>query len=174
MLGAIETLVATTTGPLGLLLVFAFSFLVAFVLPLPGELVLIPAAKMVPGVPPVASIAVVVAVSAVGKAIGSVVAYRVGRGTVESLSTWWLLGRFSFGSSAAPIEGRVTSFVRRYGYVGLAVTLSIPLMPDTAVIYAFSLLETDDERMLALAAFVGTVGRLVVSLALVTGALRLV
>jgi len=174
MLGALESLVATTTGPLGLLLVFVFSFLVAFVLPLPGELVLLPAPEMVAGVPPAASIAVVVVVSAVGKAIGSVVAYRVGRGTVASLSARWLPGGSSFGSNPGPVEGRLTAFVRRYGYAGLAVTLSIPLMPDTAVIYAFSLLDTDDERLLALAAFVGTVGRLVVSLALVTGALRLV
>ncbi|WP_433632699.1 hypothetical protein [Halomicrococcus sp. NG-SE-24] len=51
----------------------------------------------------------------------------------------------------------MTTLVRKYEYVGLAVLLSVPLMPDTAVIYTFSILNADNERLLILAAFLGTV-----------------
>jgi uncharacterized membrane protein YdjX (TVP38/TMEM64 family) len=50
------------------------------------------------------------------------------------------------------------------------VLLSIPLMPDTAVVYAFSVLDSD-ERYFAISAFVGTIARLVITLALAAGVL---
>lgn len=168
---AIEPLVETATGTVGLLLIFVYSVLVAFVLPLPGELVLLPAPQMELGVPPTVSIGIVILVSAAGKAIGSVIAFRIGRGAVSARPARWFLRQFTPRYGIPPNNGPVTTLVRKYEYVGLAVLLSVPLMPDTAVIYTFSILNADDERLLILAAFLGTVGRLLVTLALVTGAL---
>ncbi|RBI60614.1 hypothetical protein DMJ13_16640 [halophilic archaeon] len=168
---AIEPLVETATGTVGLLLIFVYSVLVAFVLPLPGELVLLPAPQMELGVPPTVSIGIVILVSAAGKAIGSVIAFRIGRGAVSARPARWFLRQFTPQYGIPPNNGPVTTLVRKYEYVGLAVLLSVPLMPDTAVIYTFSILNADDERLLILAAFLGTVGRLLVTLALVTGAL---
>ncbi|WP_232701538.1 hypothetical protein [Halobacterium wangiae] len=174
MFATIEALVATANGPAGLLFIFVYSVLVAFVLPLPGELVLLPAPQMELGVPTALTIGVVVLVSAAGKAVGSLAAFRIGRGAVSAGPSQWFLQRFAPKSGAPRGSGPVLSFVRRYEYVGLAVLLSIPLMPDTVVIYAFSVLNTDDERRLVIAAFVGTVGRLLVTLAVVTGALAVI
>lgn len=169
-LEAVSVLVETATGLGGLALIFAYSVLVAFALPLPGELVLLPAPRMALGVSPTVSVAVVVLVSAVGKAIGSVWALRVGQSAVRARPTRWLLLRAVPGYGQRERDGRLRAFLRRYGYVGLAALLSVPLLPDTAVVYAFSVVN-DDERRFALAAFVGTVVRLVVTLALATGVL---
>jgi membrane protein YqaA with SNARE-associated domain len=171
MTAIIEPLVETATGTVGLLLIFIYSVLVACVLPLPGELVLLPASQMELGVSPAASIAIVILVSAVGKAIGSVVAYRIGRGAVTARPSRWVLGRVVPRSGGSPVKGPLMSIIRKYEYIGLAVLLAIPLMPDTAVIYAFSIRNTNDERRFILAAFLGTVGRLLLTLALVTSAL---
>ena len=173
MVTAIETLVETATGPAGLLLIFVYSMLVAFVLPLPGELVLLPAPRMELGVSPTVSIGIVVLVSAAGKALGSLVAFRIGRGAVSARPSRWFLERFAPAYGAPRSTGPVMAFVRNYEYVGLVALLSVPLMPDTVVIYAFSVLD-GDERRLVLAAFLGTVGRLLVTLALVTGVLAAV
>ena len=171
MLATIEALVETATGPAGLLLIFVYSMLVAFVLPLPGELVLLPAPEMELGVSPALSVGIVILVSAAGKAIGSLVAFRIGRGAVSARPSRWFLRQFAPAYGTSRRTGPVLAFVRRYEYVGLAALLSVPLLPDTVVIYAFSVLDMGDERRLLLAAFFGTVGRLLVTLALVTGAL---
>ncbi|AHG03612.1 hypothetical protein HALDL1_08380 [Halobacterium sp. DL1] len=171
---AIEALVEAATGPPGLVLIFVYSVLVAFVLPLPGELVLLPAPQMELGVSPALSIGVVILVSAAGKAVGSLAAFRIGRGAASARPAQWLLDRLTPGHGEPQRGGPLMAFVRRYEYPGLVALLSVPLMPDTVVIYAFSILSADDERRLFLAAFFGTIGRLLVTLALVTGALAVV
>jgi uncharacterized membrane protein YdjX (TVP38/TMEM64 family) len=173
LLEAIESLVAAATGPTGLALIFVYSVLVAVVLPLPGELVLLPAPGLALGVSPTVSIALVIFVSAVGKAIGSVWALRIGRGALSAGPSQWLRRRLLPGRSPWGGQGRLRRFVRRYEYLGLATLLSIPLMPDTAVVYAFSVLD-GDERRFALAAFAGTVARLCITLALAAGVLATV
>jgi uncharacterized membrane protein len=62
----------------------------------------------------------------------------------------------------------LTGFVRRYQYVGLCVALAIPFLPDTAPIYAFSVLENRPARFAA-AAFIGTVARFVIILVIAGG-----
>ncbi|MFC7132163.1 MULTISPECIES: hypothetical protein [Salinibaculum] len=165
----IEAVVEAATGPVGLVVIFVYSVLVAFVLPLPGELVLLPAPQLALGLPPAAGIALVVVVSAVGKAIGSVWALRIGRSAVQARPSRWLLRRVVPGYERRG-TGPLGRFVRRYEYVGLAAVLAVPLMPDTAVVYAFSALDAD-ERRFAVAAFVGTVARLLITLALAAGVL---
>lgn len=167
-LSVIERLVETATGPGGLALVFVYSVLVAFVLPLPGELVLVPAPALDLGVSQTASVALVILVSAAGKALGSVAALRVGRGAINARPARWLVRRFFPRHDPEAPPGRMTAFVHRNGYIGMAVVLAIPLMPDTAVVYAFSVLNTD-ERLFALAAFLGTVARLLLTLTVAAG-----
>lgn len=169
-LQAIEVLVETATGPEGLVVVFVYSVLVAAVLPLPAELVLLPAPTMELGLSTPASVGVVVLVSAAGKALGSVLALRIGRGAVNARPSRWLRDRAFPGAGRAASDGRLTRFVRRYGYLGMAIVLAVPLVPDTAVVYAFAVVDAD-ERWFAVAAFLGTVGRLLVTLALAVGVL---
>jgi hypothetical protein len=120
-----------------------------------------------------ATIAVVILVSAVGKAIGSLWALRIGQGAVNARPAQWLLHWLFPGYGIDGRDGVLRRFVRRYEYVGLAALLSIPLMPDTAVVYAFSVLDSN-ERWFAVAAFVGTVVRLSITLVLAAGVLAAV
>lgn len=173
ILGTVEAVVEGATGPAGLALIFVYSVLVAFILPLPGELVLLPAPQLAIGLSQPATIAVVVLVSAVGKALGSVWALRIGRSAVTARPAQWFFQRLFPGYGSNTHDGVLRRFVRRYEYVGLAALLSIPLMPDTAVVYAFSVIESD-EQLFALAAFVGTIMRLCLTLALATGILAAV
>jgi len=59
---------------------------------------------------------------------------------------------------------------KRWGYLGMAMGLSVPFFPDTASIYAFSVIG-NSYRKFAAAAFAGSVGRLLVTIALIEGAL---
>ena len=61
---------------------------------------------------------------------------------------------------------KVVELSRRYGYLGLALALSVPGFPDTLSIYAFSVLE-EDYMKFAAATFAGSVGRLVVTIVVV-------
>ncbi len=171
---AVQWFAEAATGWPGLGAVFLYSFLVAVVLPLPSELVLFLPLNLGVGRP--ATLALVILVSAVGKALGSVVtmeaetaaetaaasaaaddgaAERVPGDVTERLADWF--------------EGRTVDVARRYGYAGLTLLLAIPGAPDTVTIYAFGALERDAARFAA-AAFVGTVLRLLAALALVRGA----
>ena len=61
----------------------------------------------------------------------------------------------------------------RYGYLGLAGALAIPFAPDTAVIYAFSVVEPRRTHFAA-AAFAGTTLRLAILAGVVSAVLSLV
>ena len=154
VLGAIEHAVRTATGPVGLAIIAVYSFLIAFILPLPSEIVL--AAPIVLPIPEVAEGALVILVSGGFKALGSVAAFYIGN---ESKGP--ILRRLE--ASGIDVvewsERRAVSILREYGYVGLAVLLTIPFVPDTLSIYAFTVLEEDYTRFAA-ATFVGSVGRL--------------
>jgi membrane protein YqaA with SNARE-associated domain len=173
ILGTIEAVIEGATGPAGLVLIFIYSVLVAFILPLPGELVLLPAPQLAIGLSQPTTIAVVVLVSAVGKALGSVWALRIGRSAVTARPAQWFFRHLCPRYDSSTRAGFLRHFIRRYEYVGLAALLSIPLMPDTAVVYAFSVIESD-ERLFALATFVGTIIRLSITLALAAGILAAV
>ena len=162
----LEVAVAHATGPLGLVIIFVYSFLIAFVLPLPSELVLATPLRL--GLPYAVEIALIMVVSGAGKACGSVLAFALGHQARESGPVIRFLRRSRF-DVVAWSERRTVEIARKYGYIGLAMALSVPFFPDTLSIYAFSVLE-EDYLKFAVATFVGSVGRLLVTVALLGGA----
>jgi uncharacterized membrane protein YdjX (TVP38/TMEM64 family) len=112
-------------------------------------------------------VALVVAVSGLGKALGSVIALYVGHGASHSSLVIDAVRRLGFD----PVEWskqRMTELVRTYGYYGMALGLSVPGFPDTISIYVFSVIEKD-YRKFAAAAFAGSVGRLAITIAVIEG-----
>ena len=155
--GGLEAAVETATGPLGLLIIAAYSFLIAIVLPLPSEIVL--AAPLNLGLPEIGDLALIVLVSGVGKAAGSVVAFRLGHEAKRQSGPIIDRLRDSRFDIVEWSERRTVQLAREYGYIGLAIALTVPFFPDTISIYAFTVLEEDYVKFAA-ATFVGSVGRL--------------
>ena len=166
----LERAAARATGPIGLVIIFVYSFLIAFVLPLPSEIVLATPLRL--GLPYTVEIAIIMVVSGTGKACGSVFAFALGHQAKQSGPVIHILRRSRF-DVVAWSERRTVELARRYGYVGLAMALSVPFFPDTLSIYAFSVLE-EDYLKFAAATFVGSVGRLLVTVALFGGAAAVV
>ncbi|MFB6173075.1 MAG: YqaA family protein [Halobacteriales archaeon] len=169
-LPVLETLrraVETATGWPGLGIIALYSFLIAFVLPLPSEVVL--AAPLQLGIGRPAEIGLIMVVSGAGKAAGSVFAFHIGQEAKEAGPVIaWLERR---GIDVREWSQRQTvRLAKRWGYAGLAVALSVPFFPDTFSIYAFAVLE-EDYLKFALATFAGSVGRLLVTVFLIGGTL---
>ncbi|MDG5775780.1 VTT domain-containing protein [Haloarculaceae archaeon H-GB2-1] len=164
---ALRIAVETAAGPTGLLIIAVYSFLIAVVLPMPSEIVLVPASHLNLGLPYWANLGLVMLVSGLGKAIGSVFAFHIGQ---EAKSYGPLVRRIqqSRFDIIAWSERRTIEIAKRYGYVGLAMALSVPFFPDTLSIYAFTVLE-DDYVKFAAATFAGSIGRLLVTVGLVGG-----
>jgi len=167
---AAESAVRTARGWPGLGIVFVYSALIAAVLPLPSEVVL--AAPLELGLGRPLRLALVVVVSGLGKALGSVVAFHAGQEAKRSgpVVRWLRRSRLDLVQWS---ETTAAGLARRFGYVGLALALSVPFFPDTVSIYAFSVLGRD-YRKFAAAAFAGSVGRLVVTLGIAGAAVALV
>lgn len=162
---AIESAVETARGPVGLVVIFVYSFLIAFVLPLPSEVVLLTPLDL--GLPfshrtdLLIEFGLIMVVSGVGKAAGSVVAFALGHEAREAGPVVRMLRRSRF-DVVEWSERRTVELARQYGYAGLALALTVPGFPDTLSIYAFSVLE-EDYLKFALATFVGSIGRLLVT-----------
>lgn len=175
-LDAFRAAVSVASGWSGLGLIFVYSILIAFILPLPSEIVLCPVGYICPGFtlglapfPPKVQIGLVIVVSGIGKSIGSVIALMIGHNVTHSGIIIRSLRRLGL----RPLEWserKMVSLVQKWGYVGMAVGLSVPLFPDTASIYAFSVLE-DDYRKFAAAAFAGSAGRLLITIGAIEGVL---
>jgi membrane protein YqaA with SNARE-associated domain len=165
--GGLEGAVESATGWPGLVVILAYSFLIAFLLPLPSEVVLLAPLNL--GLPLWANLTLITLVSGVGKAGGSVFAFHIGQEAKEAgpVIRWLRRSRFDVVEWS---ENKTVELARRFGYVGLAGALCVPGFPDTLSIYAFSVLE-EDYLKFAAATFVGSVGRLVVTVALVGGGL---
>jgi len=163
--GGIEALVETATGWAGIGIIFVYSFLIAFALPGPSEVVL--AAPLDLGMPYWGHLGVIMLVSAVGKAAGSVLAFHLGQEVKNAgpIVRWLRRSRWDVLEWS---ERRSVQLAKRYGYGGLAIALSVPFFPDTISIYAFSVLEQDYRRF-AVATFLGSLGRLLVTIGLVGG-----
>lgn len=151
-------LVSSSSGPVALVVVFVYSFLIAFALPGVSEVVLLTPLDM--GLSYWERIAVIVFVSGLGKAAGSVFAFHIGQEAKESGPVIRFLRRSRFDVIEWS-EKRTVAVARRWGYAGLALALSVPGFPDTISIYAFSVLERDYLKF-SVATFVGSVGRLAV------------
>ena len=166
----LEDAVRAARGPVGLVIVAVYSFLIAFALPLPSEVVL--AANLDLGIPFMLELTLVVIASGLGKAAGSVFAFALGQGVKESGPVVRAIRRSRF-DVVGWSERTTVSLARDYGYLGLAMALSVPFFPDTLSIYAFSVLEEDYLRFAA-ATFAGSVGRLVITIALFGAGLAVV
>lgn len=165
-----EALLGIATGWPGVVIVFVYSFVLGFaVLPLPSELVLL--APLDLGVSGTIRLAVIVLVSGVGKAIGSVLVLWISVSIRESDPVQRAIenSRFRFHEWSRKTSVRMA---KRYGYLGMALVLSIPFFPDTASVYAFSVLE-DDYLQFSIAAFAGSVGRLLVVALVLEGTIGL-
>lgn len=156
----VEQAVRTATGPAGLGIIAVYSFLIAFVLPLPSEIVL--AAPLDLGLPYWGTLGVIVLVSGLGKAAGSVFAFHIGQEVKDSGPVIRFLRRSRF-DVVEWSESKTVEIAQRWGYVGLALALCVPGFPDTISIYAFTVLEEDYYKF-ALATFAGSVGRLLVTI----------
>lgn len=157
--------VESATGWGGLGVIFTYSFLIAFVLPGPSEVVL--AAPIDIGLPRWLTLAGIMGVSAFGKTAGSLVAFHVGQEAKSSgpVIRWLENSRFDVIEWS---ENRTVELAQEWGYVGMALALCVPFFPDTVSIYAFAVLENDYVKFGA-ATFVGSIGRLLVTLLLVGG-----
>ena len=104
-------------------IVAVYSFLIAFVLPTPSEVVL--AAPLDLGFGPSTELGIVTLVGGVVKAAGSEIALRVEKEIRAAAPT----GRFSKRRGVdvgAWSERQAVRLAERYGYVGLAIALTIP------------------------------------------------
>ncbi|WP_438267187.1 YqaA family protein [Halorussus gelatinilyticus] len=159
----LEHVVETTTGWAGLAIIFVYSFLIAFALPGVSEVVL--AAPLDLGLSQAGRLALIILVSGVGKAVGSVFAFHIGQEAKESGPVIRFLRQSRFDVIEWS-ENKTLQLARKWGYLGMALALSVPFFPDTLSIYAFAVLE-ENYLKFALATFAGSVGRLLVTLFLV-------
>ncbi len=158
----LEAAVRTATGPAGLGIIAVYSFLIAAVLPLPSEVVLLPVTHLQLGLPHEVNLVLVILISGAAKAAGSVMAFHLGQKAKQSGPIISAL-RSSRIDVVAWSERKTVQLAQQYGYVGLALALCVPGFPDTLSIYAFTVLE-EDHVLFGLATFVGSVGRLIVTL----------
>ncbi|MFB6103073.1 MAG: YqaA family protein [Haloplanus sp.] len=163
-------LVRTATGWGGLVIIFVYSFLIAFALPGVSEVVLLAPLNL--GLSTELRLALVILVSATGKAVGSVFAFHIGQEAKEAGPVIKALRRSRFDVIEWS-ERRTVEVARRWGYAGLALALSVPFFPDTLSIYAFAVLEEDYVRFAA-ATFAGSIGRLLVTLGLSAGVVAII
>lgn len=168
-LEVLRAVVESATGWPGLLAIAAYSFLIAFVLPGPSEVVL--AAPLNVGLGRTAELGVIILVSSTAKAAGSVVALKVGHELREAGPIHRFLERRGIDVRAWS-ERQTVRLAERYGYLGLALALSVPGFPDTLSIYAFAVLEKDYVRFAA-ATFAGSTGRLLLTVFVVGGSLQM-
>ncbi len=167
--GGVEDAVKTATGWVGVVFIAVYSFLISFVLPLPSEIVLL--APLDLGIGKIAQYFIIILVSGLGKAAGSVFAFHIGQEAKQSGPVLRALRRSRI-DIVEWSEQKTVEIAQRWGYLGLAGALCIPGFPDTISIYAFSILETDYLKF-ALASFAGSVGRLVLVLLLTKGVLSI-
>lgn len=163
--GWFAQLVTSATGWGGLFIIFVYSFLIAFALPGVSEIVLFAPLEL--GLSYWGRMTVIMFVSGAGKAIGSVFAFHIGQEAKQSGPVTRALRRSRF-NVVEWSEKKVVVLAKRYGYAGLALALCVPGFPDTLSIYAFAVLE-EDYLKFALATFVGSVGRLLFTLAVING-----
>ncbi|WP_407652167.1 YqaA family protein [Halomicrococcus gelatinilyticus] len=161
LFGWLKHAVEAATGWPGLVIIAVYSFLISFVLPLPSEVVL--GAPLDLGLGQPARLGLITVVSGAGKAAGSVFAFHIGQEAKQEAGPVIRYLRRSRFDIVEWSETKTVEIARRWGYVGLALALSVPFFPDTISIYAFSILEEDYVKFAA-ATFVGSVGRLLVTM----------
>lgn len=113
---------------------FIYVILATIILPIPVEIGLFN-----PFFNPVGLIVIL----ALGKGVGAFIVFHIGSALRKTMKKWSIGTPFT-----KKIIGACERFVLRYGYVGLFIIMSIPLMVDSVTLYLFSLLNptTDSNR----------------------------
>ena len=169
LIPGLEHLVRAAVGWPGLIIIFIYSILIAFILPTPSEIVL--AAPLNLNLPYTLETSLIITISAIGKTAGSLLAFKIGQGFKRSN---YILNKLK----ESPIdiiewtESQTVKVAQKWGYPGLAILLSIPFFPDTVSIYAFSLLENNYIKF-AIATFLGSTGRLIITITFIKGTLNI-
>jgi hypothetical protein len=138
-MGIVEDFMSVLSGVAGdpvlySLVFFVYAVLAAIILPIPVEFGLI--------LSPHTPWFVLALVLGAGKAVGSILVFRIGVEIEGPIRRWSLRFRW-FGKFMQLAE----IFVARFGYYALYVLLSIPFMSDTAVLYIFSITNKDGDAM---------------------------
>ncbi len=110
---------------------FIYVILTVLILPIPVEIGLFN---------PYIHSALLICILALGKGAGSFLAFEIGTRVRGALK------KISFGTpSTKKIVAWCERFVIKYGYYGLFIIMSIPLMVDSVTVYLFSLLNPKDD-----------------------------
>lgn len=138
-MGIVEDFMSVLTGVAGdpvlySVVFFGYAVLAAIILPIPVEFGLI--------LSPHTPWYVLAIVLGAGKAVGSVLVFKIGM-EIEGPVRRWSKRIKWFGKFIELCE----RFVARFGYYALYVLLSIPFMSDTAILYIFSITNKDGEAM---------------------------
>ncbi|MFW5903966.1 MAG: hypothetical protein ACOCTK_00705 [Candidatus Saliniplasma sp.] len=129
----IEVLTGLAKDPIGYSVVFLiYSILAAVILPIPVELGLFNY-----HIHP----AILISILALGKGIGALIVFEIGTSTRKRLKKYSSPKNRFIKKMVEYSE----SFVKKYGYYGLFVILSTPLMIDSISLYLFSLLNPEEE-----------------------------
>jgi len=145
-------------GPVGyLILLFLYSVATTIILPIPVEFLL-------PLFPEINAF-VKAAALGLGKGVGAIAVFYVGYKVNPWIERW--TNRHGI---ARKILNPFEWFVRKTGWIGLLILLAIPLMPDTAVDYFYSLLNAEgraiSRTMFVLANVAGGFARAIIVLGL--------
>jgi len=135
LLGALQSFLGDPA--IYLLLVFAYSILVAIILPIPIEIALI--WPLLNG--ELAYFVAVVLVMAIGKTVGALIVLYLGI-KVEKTVYFWSRKFKWFGK----VVHYLALFVKKTGFIGLYFILSIPLMTDTVPIYIYSIFHEEGTK----------------------------
>lgn len=141
----LDFLFGLTSNPfLYSLIFFVYVVLAVVILPVPVELGLFN-----PSVHPV----ILIALLAVGKGAGSLIVYFIGATVRKKIKARALGKNFVLTQKLIKIS---EEFVKKYGYYGLFIIMSTPLMIDSVSLYLFSLLNPryKDRKALSATRFV--------------------
>lgn len=111
---------------------FIYVVLAAVILPIPVEIGLFN-----PNINPV----LLISILALGKGFGAFIVFEIGLKIRKGIKK-----RFHSGALTKKFIDYCEIFVKKYGYVGLFIIMSIPLMIDSASLYFFSLLNSEGEN----------------------------
>ncbi len=113
---------------------FVYVVLAAVILPIPVELGLFN-----PTIHPI----ILISILALGKGVGSFFVFEIGTKARKKMKQW--SNKLPYGEK---FIGYCEDFVMNWGYYGLLIILSVPLMVDSVSLYLFSLLnpQKDGER----------------------------
>lgn len=135
--------------------IFIYSVSVALVLPTPGEVVL--SFSLPPHNLP---LILIIVISAIGKTLGSYLAYFIVRQTLESGVFSQINKKYNpFHKLTESLRRKTLVLVHDFEEGGLTLLLAIPGLPDTISVYAFSTIETSRKKFI-LIVFLASLARL--------------